>query len=237
VIPLPYRTEIAVQRRPVVVWTIVLLNAVVWLGQLQHGVDLSALDYGAIPAWVLHGQRDGTVTLGGHVYRLHQEVPEPLTIWTSMFLHAGWLHLIGNLWFLWVFGRAVEDRLGSWRFAALYLVGGTLAAMTQILAMPDSTGPMIGASGAIAAILGGYLVLYPRVPVRCLWILIIFITFIDLPSWFLLGLWLVGQFLIPSGSLVASAAHIGGFVAGALIVRALWMRHPQQPTVLRYAPS
>src|SRR5262249_38753434 len=144
-------------RFPVVTVVIIAVNALVWLFELVHGVELSTLDYGAIPAWVLHGTRDGQLDLPeiGKVV-LHQEVPQPFTILTSMFLHGSWLHIIGNMWYLWIFGDNVEDSMGRFRFVVFYLVCGIAAALTQILAAPDSTIPMVGASGAIAGVLGAY---------------------------------------------------------------------------------
>src|SRR5262249_3459122 len=153
------------------------------------------LDYGAIPAWVLHGIRDGSLSFPevGRV-TLHQEVPWPLTVVTSMFMHGSWMHIIGNMWFLWIFGDNVEDAMGHVRYVVFYFVCGGAAAGAQILAQPDSTLPMVGASGAIAGVLGAYLLLYPRARVRCLWILFILITFVYVPAWLLLGLWFVSQF-------------------------------------------
>jgi membrane associated rhomboid family serine protease len=136
-----------------------------------------------------------------------------------MFMHGGWLHVIGNMWFLWIFGDNIEEAMGRLRFIVFYLLCGLLAAMAQVAFTPSSAAPMVGASGAIAGVLGAYLVLYPRARVRCLWILIVFVTFVNIPAWALLALWLVSQFLMPADSGVASMAHVGGFVAGMGLVR------------------
>src|SRR5205807_6654645 len=117
------------------------------------------------------------------------------------------------------FGDNVEDAMGRLRFVVFYLLCGLCAAVAQIVSTPGSLYPMVGASGAIAGVLGGYALLYPRARVRCLWILIVFITFIDLPAWLLLAIWFFSQFLIPSGAGVAWVAHVAGFAAGFLLVR------------------
>jgi membrane associated rhomboid family serine protease len=227
VIPLPISDENPTSRTPVVTILLIVANVLVWLYELGHGVDLSTLDYGAIPAWVLHGVREGRLVLpdGERVF-LHQEVPVPFSILTSMFMHGSWLHIIGNMWFLWIFGDNLEDRMGPLRYLAFYLVCGVAAAMAQILAMPDATMPMVGASGAIAGVLGGYFLLYPRAQVRCLWILIVFITTIRVPAWLLLGIWFLSQFLVPSSSGVAWMAHVGGFVTGLILVKLFVRRTP-----------
>jgi membrane associated rhomboid family serine protease len=227
VIPLPISDENPTSRTPVVTILLIVANVLVWLYELGHGVDLSTLDYGAIPAWVLHGVREGRLVLpdGERVF-LHQEVPAPFSILTSMFMHGSWLHIIGNMWFLWIFGDNLEDRMGPLRYLVFYLVCGVAAAMAQILAVPDATMPMVGASGAIAGVLGGYVLLYPRAYVRCLWILIIFITTIRLPAWLLLGVWFLSQFLVPTSSGVAWMAHVGGFVVGLILVKLFVRRTP-----------
>jgi len=145
---------------------------------------------------------------------------------TSMFLHGGWLHLAGNMLFLWVFGAGLEDRLGHGRFLALYLLAGLAASLTQILMLPDSPLPVIGASGAIAGVLGAYLFLFPRARVLTLIIILIFPLLIDLPVVFLLVIWFANQLLAGVASLetgealyggVAYWGHIGGFVSGAIL--------------------
>jgi len=147
-------------------------------------------------------------------------------VFTSMFLHGSWMHLIGNMWFLWVFGDNIEDSMGRVRFVIFYLVCGTAAALSQVALNPASGIPMVGASGAISGVMGAYLILYPRVRVFCLLILGFFITSIALPAWTMLLYWaaiqlvsgLVGLAAKESGG-VAFAAHVGGFLAGVVLIK------------------
>lgn len=149
-----------------------------------------------------------------------------LPLVSSMFLHGGWLHLGGNMLFLWVFGGNVEDRLGHLRFLTLYLLAGLIASLTQVLMSPDSLAPIIGASGAIAGVLGAYLFLFPRAKVLTLVIIILVPILVDLPVIFLLIFWFASQFVAGVASLetgealyggVAYWGHVGGFVAGAIL--------------------
>lgn len=231
-IPLPISDENPAVRRPYVTYALIALNALAWFFELSRGNEIadgvtnSTLDYGAIPYFILHGIRDGHLILPGlHTIELHQEVPWPFTILTSMFMHGSWMHIIGNMWFLWIFGDNVEDAMGHVRYVFFYLLCGLAAAMAQILSQPSSTMPMVGASGAIAGVLGAYLMLYPHARVRCLWILFILITTVYVPAWLLLGIWFLSQFLIP-GTGVAWMAHVGGFVTGFLLVRLFVPRPP-----------
>ena len=150
-----------------------------------------------------------------------------MPVFTSMFLHAGWWHLIFNMWFLWVFGRNLEDGLGHFGYLVFYLTCGVAAALAQTIATPLSTIPTVGASGAIAGVMGGYFVRYPRARVLML-VPFIFVFFLWLPAWVVLGYWFVLQFLSRVGSSlvgpgvgtgIAFWAHVGGFVAGVLLVR------------------
>jgi membrane associated rhomboid family serine protease len=153
-----------------------------------------------------------------------------------MFLHGGWMHLIGNMWFLWLFGDNVEDALGPARYVIFYFAVGTVGALAQIFAMPTSTVPMIGASGAVAGTLGGYLMLYPRARIETMIMIPLLWPVIDVPAWVFLGLWFVGQFLLPTGSGVAWMAHVGGFLAGLGLVRLLARRTAPQPVEVEYIP-
>jgi membrane associated rhomboid family serine protease len=143
---------------------------------------------------------------------------------TSMFLHGGWLHLIGNMWFLWLFGNNVNDSMGHGRFLVFYLLCGLAAAAGQTLVNPSSPIPMVGASGAISGVMGAYVVLYPRVRVHMLVVLGFFITRIAVPAYLMLGYWFLLQILggLPSlgdeGGGVAFWAHAGGFIAGAILI-------------------
>ena len=170
-------------------------------------------------------------------YRLNQFVmnwgivPDDLhliSLLTSMFLHGGWLHLLGNMLFLWVFGRNIEDLIGGGRFLAFYLLSGLAAAVVQVLANPYSRVPTIGASGAIAGVMGAYLIKFPRSQIDTLAILFIFITRIAIPAPFYLLFWFAMQFLNGyesigdrsyTGGGVAWFAHIGGFIAGMLLIK------------------
>ena len=156
------------------------------------------------------------------------EGPSWLTIFTSMFMHGGWLHIIFNMLFLWIFGNNVEDSMGKLRFTFFYVIGGVVAALAQVAVNADSTAPTVGASGAIAAVLGGYLLLYPRARVLTIVFIFFFFTFIELPAMLLLGIWFVLQFLPAVGQLaspdvanqggIAYFAHVGGFLCGLALI-------------------
>ena len=210
-------------RFPVVTLLLIAANAVVFIYQQVIGPRadrLLVLAGGAIPYeivnWVDIRPRD--------------LLPLPGSIFTSMFLHGGWMHLIGNMWFLWIFGDNVEERLGTARFIVFYLVAGVVGALAQVFSSPASQVPMVGASGAIAGVLGGYLMLYPHAKV----VTFVAIPFLwhlrDLPAWIFLGFWFLGQFLISSTSGVAWMAHVGGFLAGLGAVRLLARVRPPSPT-------
>jgi len=155
--------------------------------------------------------------------------PLPGSIWTSMFLHGSWMHLAGNMWFLWLFGDNVEEALGRVRYILFFFVAGSIAALAQCFSMPMSQAPMIGASGAIAGVLGGYVMLYPRAKV----VTFVGIPFLwhirDVPAWIFLGIWFLGQFFIGANSGVAWMAHVGGFLGGLGAVRLLAGTRPQPP--------
>jgi membrane associated rhomboid family serine protease len=150
-----------------------------------------------------------------------------VTVFSSVFMHGSLLHLGGNMLFLWIFGNNIEDSMSRWRFAAFYLLGGIVALLAQVLMDTNSTIPTVGASGAIAAVLGGYAILYPRARVITLIFIIIIFTVVELPALVVLGLWFLLQ-LLPAfsepvgggGGGVAYFAHIGGFVFGLLLIRA-----------------
>jgi membrane associated rhomboid family serine protease len=150
-------------------------------------------------------------------------LPIPLTLFSSMFVHGGWWHLISNMWYLWLFGDNIEDSMGHLRFVLFYLLVGLAAAMLQIVTHSTSAVPVVGASGAIAGVLGGYALIFPRARVRCLLFIIFIITFIKVPAYLVLGFWFVVQMLhgLSEGSLsgVAWFAHIGGFLAGLMLVK------------------
>lgn len=155
-----------------------------------------------------------------------------LSVLTSMFLHGGWLHVIGNMWFLWIFGDNVEDVLGHVKYLLFYLLCGGLAAMLQVVLNPGSLVPTIGASGAIAGVMGAYLVKFPRARVVTLIFVFIFITTMELPAVIILGFWFVIQLFSGVGSIghssagggIAWFAHVGGFIAGIVLVKLMGTR-------------
>ena len=212
--------------RPYVTWSIIALCCVVFAYQFLLGADAQSGEaliaaLGVIPAVVL-----GRESLPADIAL----IPPIATMLTSMFLHGGFMHLAGNMLYLWVFGNNIEDAMGHGRFVIFYLLCGVCAAAAQIVVDPASVAPMIGASGAISGVLGAYLLLYPRA--RVLLALpppFIFITIGRYPAVFVLGIWFVMQFLMiasqsvpataaPGGNGVAFAAHIGGFIAGMLLI-------------------
>ena len=163
------------------------------------------------------------------------EAPWWLTILTSMFMHGGLLHIAFNMLFLWIFGNNVEDSMGRLRFLLFYLLAGVAAVYAQAAVDPGSTVPTIGASGAVAGVLGAYLLLLPRARVLTLIFIVFFVTFIEIPAWVMLGIWFVLQFLPAVGQVatpevagggVAYLAHVGGFVFGLLLVRLFVKRRP-----------
>jgi membrane associated rhomboid family serine protease len=183
-----------------------------------------------------------TVGEAGLVGSPGPQLPAWETAFTAMFLHASFLHIFGNMLFLAIFGPTVEDAMGRVRYGAFYLVGGLVALGAQVAAGPSATGPTLGASGAIAAVLGGYILLYPRARVLTLVFIVFFVTIVEIPAVFLLTFWFAEQVWlglegltavggVGSSEGVAYFAHIGGFVFGALTIRALATRRarPRQP--------
>lgn len=202
--------------RPYVSNTLIGLCLLVFLWQFSlepRAAQIAVYAFGAIPA-VLSGQA-----------RLPAEmamVPPLLTVITSMFLHGGWLHLIGNMLYLWIFGDNVEDSMGHVRFLLFYLICGAVAVGAQALPAPESTIPMIGASGAISGMLGAYLLLHPKANVLVFIPLGFFSRLIRVPAMLVLGFWFVLQLVselgAPEGGGVAFRAHIGGFLAGMALI-------------------
>jgi len=224
----PYRDENETVRTPVVTLALIAINVLVWLMVQGAGSEFplaaSICNLGLIPGELLQTVPPGAgFPLGHGLTCLTDPGRAPEHIFTSMFLHGGWMHLLGNMWFLWLFGNNVEDSMGRLRFIVFYLLCGIGAAIAQVISAPDSVIPMVGASGAISGVMGGYIVLYPRVRVYTLIILFVFVQSVALPAWVMLGYWMLLQLL---GSLaggtesggVAFAAHIGGFIVGALLI-------------------
>ncbi len=219
----PLRDENPTELIPFITLAIILLNVGVWLTIQSGGVGLSFVDslcdYGTIP-----GELTGAVPVGSQVelgeYRCVTGGRTWSTLFTSMFMHGGWGHLIGNMWFLWVFGNNVEDSMGHGRFLVFYLLTGMAASAVHVLTGPSSAIPIVGASGAISGVMGAYMVLYPRV--RVLTLVFVFLTYV--PAWLMLGYWFLIQFLSGSasggeGAGIAFWAHVGGFVAGVMFVK------------------
>ena len=196
--------------------------------------DTRTVEYGAIPYEITHPGEQCEVVRGGQFIQCSDEPgqdlpPTWLTILTSMFMHGSILHLGGNMLFLWIFGNNIEDSMSLWRFVLFYLLGGAAAVLGQTLLDTDSAIPTVGASGAIAAVLGAYALLYPRARVVTLILIVVFITVVELPALLVLGGWFLLQVLYGSADLahptggegggVAYFAHIGGFVFGLLLIK------------------
>ena len=201
---------------PVITLFLIGLCTGAFLWELDHDQRLISFIYGMIPAELFGLWRP----------RIHQALPPWATIFTSMFLHGGWFHLIGNMVYLWIFGNNVEDVLGRGRYLLLYLACGIAAALAQAFANPASHIPMVGASGAIAGVLGAYLLLHPGANVRCFVWIVIFFRIVNVPAWAMLGLWFImnlvsGLMAAPSKPGVAFWAHVGGFVSGLVLVMVL----------------
>jgi membrane associated rhomboid family serine protease len=224
----PLRDENPTELRPYVTLLLIGINVVVWLtlqGGGRGGAFLDSLcSFGSIPGELTGSLPAGTtVRLGDHACPIGGLGWQ--TVITSMFMHGGWLHLVGNMWFLWVFGNNIEDSMGHVRFVFFYLITGVVAAAAHVLADPASPIPTVGASGAISGVMGAYLLLYPKVRVHTLFFFVVFFKVIPLSAWVLLVWWFVLQVAMGAGSLGASGggiafwAHIGGFLAGLLLVR------------------
>lgn len=222
----PYRDENPGVLTPVVTVALIAINLAAWvlvqgMGQ-EYPLAASVCQFGLIPGDLLGGLPGGyTVPLGQNLVCVVEDGVPWRTLFTSMFMHGGWLHLLGNLWFLWVFGNNVEDAMGHARFLVFYLLCGLAAAAAQILVDPSSAVPMVGASGAISGVMGAYAVLYPRVRIHTLVVLIIFFFRVEVPAWAMLGYWFVLQMAGTSVDQVGGVAfwaHIGGFVAGAVLI-------------------
>ncbi|MGH9511498.1 MAG: rhomboid family intramembrane serine protease [Terriglobales bacterium] len=213
---------------PYITYFLIALNLLIYLFEsaLDRGSERALLyTFGVVPANItqfMHGAGASSPTF--------------LPLFTSMFLHGSWLHVIGNMWFLWIFGDNVEDYLGHFKYLIFYLVSGVTAAIAQIVLIPQSQIPTVGASGAIAGVLGAYFILYPRARVLT-WFPPIFLFY--LPAWIMLGYWFVLQFLSGTATSlsysaqnggVAFWAHVGGFVAGIILIKVM----PRRAQVARY---
>lgn len=214
---IPLRDSVRPKKAPYINWILIAINLYVFIREIMLPPrELNEVFYnlGVIPSNVLHLFFSGSAL-----------DPVMITFITAMFLHGGWLHVLSNMLFLWVFGDNVEDRLGHLRFLLFYLGVGIIGSISHILANPTSEVPIIGASGAIAGILGAYLVTFPRARVLALVPIIFFFTLVEIPAVIFLALWFVLQIFNGTASLGGAAnpvawwAHIGGFLAGAILIK------------------
>ena len=214
---------------PYATYAIIALNALAWIVLQGFGLEPtlsgSLCSLGLIPGELLQTAPPGVrVPIGPDAVCVLSDSPSWLTPITSMFLHGGWFHIIGNMWFLWIFGNNVEDAMGHVRFVVFYVLCGLAAAAAQTATNPESVIPMVGASGAIGGVMGAYVILYPRVHVHMLLVLGFYVTTFAVPAVFMLGYWFLIQLLSGAVSIgaegggVAFWAHVGGFVAGAVLV-------------------
>ncbi len=215
---IPLRDNNPTRAAPVVTWLLVAANAVVFALQLSHasGSHLGLMKYAMIPREITSGAQVGAFP---HVH------PAWITIFTSMFMHGGLLHIGSNMVYLIIFGNNIEDRLGHFKYLFFYLACGVAAGLAHTLSAPDSMVPTLGASGAVAGVLGAYMVLYPGASVICLVWLGFFITTVEIPALIVLGFWIGGQILSARmgsgtqlGGGIAYWAHIGGFFTGIILL-------------------
>jgi membrane associated rhomboid family serine protease len=237
----PLKDNISTQRTPFVTIALIVINVFVYFvlqkgGILSGPADSGVVDYGAIPYEITHLGKECGISAGeivcegqaGVAGAAPSQPPTILTIFSAMFMHGSILHLGGNMLFLWIFGNNVEDSMGPIRFVVFYLLGGIAALLGQTLIDPNSVVPTVGASGAIAAVLGGYILLYPRARVVTVIFIVIFFTIVELPALVVLGLWFLeqvafGYFDVTNptggGGGVAYFAHIGGFLFGLAAIK------------------
>jgi membrane associated rhomboid family serine protease len=214
---IPLRDENPTRTFPVITILFIVINAAVFFYQMSLGPHMEQFvaSFAAVPSHVAHWQNPpGLVAF-----------PPLVTLLTSMFLHGGFLHIAGNMLFLWIFGNNIEDYVGHFSFIFFYLVCGVAAGLLQVFMTPDSTIPLVGASGAISGVMGAYVVLYPRAKIQTLVFLGFFIRIVRIPAYFFLFFWFLIQLLsalyssnAPDQGGVAFFAHIGGFVAGILMI-------------------
>ena len=241
---IPLKDDIPTRRFPILTVAIILINVGMFFffqgayTQPEAEFNQNVAEYGAIPYEVAHpgescdlvGDQLACEGQAGVTGDAPEDLaPMWLTLLTSMFMHGGLLHIAGNMLFLWIFGNNIEDSMGRARFAAFYLLGGLAAIALQTLVDPNAAVPTIGASGAVAAVLGGYALLYPRARVVTLIIIVFFFTIVRLPALLVLGIWILLQLAsgaaelgnpVGGGGGVAYFAHIGGFLFGLLAIRA-----------------
>ena len=226
---IPFRDENPTVNLPIVTYVIIGMNIVVWVVVQGLGATYplaeSFCQYALIPGDLLGSAPPNTqIAVAQNLTCPIDGQGQLSTLVSSMFMHGGWFHIIGNMLFLWVFGDNVEDVMGPFRFAAFYVLCGLAAAIAQIVTDPTSLIPMVGASGAIGGVMGAYAILYPRARIHMLLILIVYVTTISVPAFVVLGYWFLIQVISGLGTLGASGggvafwAHIGGFAAGVVLV-------------------
>jgi membrane associated rhomboid family serine protease len=247
---IPIKDNIPTDRFPFVTLGLIIVNFVAYILAIRHGGSfLSGPDlqevvrYGSIPWALTHNFNEHCTLVQGRAilcssHALPNSIPAWQTVFTAMFMHASIIHIGGNMLFLWIFGNNVEDAMGHISYLAFYIAGGLAALALQVAVAPNSHAPTLGASGAIAAVLGGYILLYPRARVLTLVLIILFATVIELPALVMLGIWFAEQaafgaanLTTPTGSSggVAYFAHIGGFAFGLLTIKLLARRRKQIP--------
>ena len=219
---IPLRDSIRARQKPYVNWLLIVVNFIVffsYLGLSQSRLEELYFQYGVVPSKVVYLLQTGA---SWHLVLI------PFI--TAMFLHGGWLHIIGNMWYLFIFGDNVEDRLGHARFLLFYLITGIIGSLAHVLMNAGSPIPTVGASGAIAGVLGGYFLLFPRA--RILSLVPFFVFFmVEIPAVFFLAFWFILQLINGAVSLggvanpVAWVAHVGGFLAGAVLIKLIAPRH------------
>jgi len=214
----PLRDTIPSRSFPIVTLFLIITNSIIFIYELFLGPALDQFlnTFGVIPVFYRQAIQENPI----------QIIPGIIPIFSSIFLHGGWMHVISNMWYLWIFGDNVEDRTGHLRFLLFYLLCGVLATLAHIITNPLSAVPTIGASGAIAGVMGAYFILYPRARIVTLIFLFIFVQIVEIPALFFLGFWVILQIL--SGAFttgltkesggVAWWAHIGGFLVGFLLI-------------------
>ena len=228
----PYHDENQTQRTPIVTMVLIGINVLAWVlvqgAGSEEGVARSVCELGLIPGELTLSVPPGTeFPMGENLVCLTDPGAQTSHVFTSMFLHGSWMHLLGNMWFLWLFGNNIEDSMTRPRFLVFYLLSGIAAALGQVAFEPASEIPMVGASGAISGVMGAYLVLFPRVRVYTIVPLGFFMQQMALPAWVMLIYWAFLQLVSGIGSVmseqsgggVAIWAHLGGFLAGVVLVK------------------
>ena len=228
---LPLQAESPTSSRPVVTYALLAANVAVFLFQAvlsPLGEQIFIFKTAAVPFELTHFVDRDTIPIPGtSVLYPDALVPFPLTLFTAMFVHGGFMHLGGNMLYLWIFGNSVESAMGPGRYLLFYILAGLCATLVHVMSEPDSAIPMIGASGAIAGVLGAYFILYPRAYIKTFVLLFIFIQIIHVPAVIILGIWFLRQILGIGSDGVAWYAHIGGFLIGMFLVKRFLKSRPR----------